>query len=138
MKLIEIPEPPQKSSARNLAENLLIGLNQNLESRVRAHKDMFGAFWGSSDSPDDILSELNAVGGAGILLASASENVDHIARLAALVGKNVTDFLNEEDYVPRRKFIPTKDGVILEPPPEGFDLWGKELPKESMVDIVEK
>jgi hypothetical protein len=137
MNLINIPTPPQKSSAKNMAENLLIGLNQNLAARVQAHKEMYSAFWDSQDTPDDILAELNAIGGAGILLASASENVDHIARLAGLVGKSVTDFLSEEDFVPRRAFIPTKEGVTLAPPAEGFDLWGKEILEEEVVDIVE-
>jgi hypothetical protein len=61
--------------------------------------------------------------------------VDHIARLAALVGKSVTEFLGEEDWKPRREFIPTKEGIILGPPSEGFDLWGVEIPKAPEPEI---
>jgi hypothetical protein len=137
MKLINIPEPPQKSSARNMAENLLIGLNQNLEARVKAHKEMFAAFWDSQDTPDDILAELNAAGGAGILLASAGENVDHIGRLAIFAGKNLEDFLPEADWKPRRAFIPTPQGITLAPPAEGFDAWGKEIPEVPAEPVVD-
>ena len=100
---------------------------------------MFSAFWDSSDTPDDILAELNSLGGAGLLLASASENIEHIARLAGIVGKQITDFLPEDQWVPRRAFIPTESGVTLAPPADGYDAWGKLIPIiEEPIPIIDE
>jgi hypothetical protein len=63
------------------------------------------------------------------MLGSASESVEHIARLAAMVKKQLTDFLPADQWMPRREFVPASDGTVtLAPPAAGFDAWGRELP----------
>lgn len=139
MNLFEIPIPPAPSVAENTAANLLLGLNQNLAERILQHRNMFSAFWCNPEAtPDDILAALVARGSAGILLASASENIDHIGRLAALVGKKVTDFIPEDQWLPRRAFLPGPGGgFTLAPPAEGFDAWGNALPAVVEPEVAE-
>jgi hypothetical protein len=126
MKLIDL-EQTTKTHAEIIAENILIGLNEELQKRIATHRRNFLSFWASAATPDDILlaMEMNAV----IFLQAASENVQHIGRLAAIVGKEITDFLPIEYWQPKRAFVVSELGVVtLEAPAEGFDAWGNMIP----------
>lgn len=123
--LIPTIEP---TAAQHLAASLVSGVNEQLNARVGAHRRFFTDFWDSSTAtPDEILVALGPC--AGLVLGAASESVMHIGNLAALVNKQVSDFLPAEEYEPRREFIPQPDGTVtLAPPTEGFDAWGKPIP----------
>lgn len=127
MNLIPIAEPPQTPAAQAAATSLLAHVNAELARRVDYHAARYADFWDSQIRPDDILAAMGKQ--ATIMLAAAAENVEHIARLAAIVGKQVTDFLPAEQWQPRRAFQPQPDGsATLAPPADGYDDWGRAIP----------
>lgn len=114
MDLIEITRT-EPTPAEIRAENLLLSVNAELASRVEAHKRAFSDFWDAEDTtPDEILAAMGPH--AQLWLAAATESASHIARLAAIVGKTLDDFLLAEFYAPRRVFVMGSNGTIsLEP-----------------------
>lgn len=124
--LIELPLAPVKPPAQQIAEHMLHKLNVTLAERVNDHKVFFRKFWDSPETPDEILTEMGAY--APVLLAAAGENLEHIARLAGIVGKTLHDFLTAEEYAPRRAFVIGADGITLAPAAEGYDAWGRLIP----------
>ena len=117
-QLIPLPEPEPLPAAQAIAQSELARVNQLLSDRTSAHKERFAAFWDNSQAtPDEILAAMGT--NAVLWLQAASESAGHIARLAAIVGKTLDDFLSPEFYVPRRAFVIGQDGsVTLEPEPE--------------------
>lgn len=127
MNLIPITEPPQTPAAQAAATSLLAHVNAELARRVDYHAARYADFWESPIRPDDILAAMGPL--AQVMLAAAAENVEHIGRLAAIVGKQVTDFLPAEQWQPRRAFQPQTDGTVtLAPPADGYDDWGRLIP----------
>jgi hypothetical protein len=127
MKLIELPEEQIPPAAEVIAKLMLHRVNASLAERVHEHISGFNTFWNSAEPPDAILTAMGNK--AGLMLATASENIAHIGRLAALIGKTVEDFITSDSYTPRRAFIIAEDGTAtLAPPAEGFDAWGREIP----------
>lgn len=124
--LIELPIAPVKPPAQLIAEHMLHKLNATLAERVNDHKVFFRKFWDSEETPDALLIAMGAY--APVLLAAASENLEHISRLAGIVGKTLHDFLAPDEYAPRRAFIIAPDGITLAPPADGYDAWGREIP----------
>ena len=128
MQLIDIQPSPSIPPAQVIAQHMLHRVNASLAERVHEHKAGFRAFWDSPEAPDDILAAMGDK--AAIMLATAGENVDHIGRLAAIVGKTVEDFLPAEHWQPRREFVVAQDGTVtLAPPADGYDAWGREIPQ---------
>lgn len=127
MDLIPLPPLPELPVVQTLARAELNHVNAALSRRIEEHRLRFAAFWRDyKHTPDDILE---AMGPAAIIwLMAANESVGHISRLAGIVGKEVGDFLGEEDRVPPRAFI-VGDApgyvVTLAPPPEWQDAWGR-------------
>ena len=122
MNLIQLTKPEPEPQAKRIANELLEGVNTEMQRRVATHRVSFGAFWNSPVPPDDILSAMgqNAI----LFLAAAGENVDHIQRIASVIGKTVLDFLPACWWQPRRAFQPQADGTVtLAPPPFGHDAW---------------
>lgn len=136
MNLIPITEPPQTPAAQAAATSLLAHVNAELARRVEYHAERYADFWESHIKPDDILAAMGKQ--AVTMLAAAAENVEHIGRLAAIVGKQVTDFLPAEQWQPRRAFQPNPDGTVtLALPADGFDDWGHPIPVAAdPVDIT--
>lgn len=124
--LIDLPLAPVKPPAQLIAEHMLHKLNATLAERVNDHKVFFRKFWDSPETPDDLLIAMGAY--APVLLAAASENLEHITRLAGIVGKTLHDFLTAEEYSPQRAFIIGENGITLAPPAEGYDAWGRLIP----------
>jgi len=107
---------------------MLRNLNEELSRRIAVHREGFRLFWASPCSPDSVLVSLG--GNAQTVLACAGENVDHIQRLATIVGKQLGDFLPAEFWQPKRAFIAGPDGTMtLADPAEGCDAWGKPIPE---------
>lgn len=123
--LIDLPIAPVKPAPQLIAESMLHKLNATLAQRIHDHRAFYRSFWDSPEIPDDILLAMGAY--APVLLAAASENLEHITRLAALVGKTLHDFIAPEDYAPRRAFV-IGQSITLAPPAEGYDAWGRLIP----------
>jgi hypothetical protein len=127
MNIIPIPPPIEIPEVQRIAISELSFVNASLARRVDEHKMRFVAFWRNyKHTPDSILAEMGS--SAIIWLAVAGESVEHIGRLAAIVGKTVNDFLPVDMYVPPRAFIVHEDySVTLADPQEGFDAWGRPI-----------
>jgi hypothetical protein len=126
MSLIPITTTPPKPEAQRIADLLLHKVNASLTERLHEHRVNYSTFWDSGESPDAILEAMGS--NAYLFLMSAGENIDHIGRLAALVGKQVTDFIAPEMFIPRRAFIIAQDGsATLAPPADGFDAHGNAI-----------
>ena len=130
MKLINLPHPPAKPLAEQIAESEMIRLNDLIENRINEHRAAFVRFWDGSVPPDDIIAGMGPA--ALIYLQAAAESAGHIARLAGIVGKSLDDALPPAFYQPRRQFIiDAAGGVTLSPPAEGYDAWGRPVPLTS-------
>ncbi len=127
MNLLDIQTETSKPLPQVLAETLLLRLNTELAARARAHTQSYADFWDNAlVTPDQILEAMGSR--AALWLACAGESVDHIGRLASLVGKSVADFIPQENFAPRRAFVMGDGGrVTLEPPVDGMDLHGRPL-----------
>jgi len=126
MSLITITESPPKPEAQRIADMLLHKVNASLAERVHEHCANYSAFWDSKETPDAIIEAMGM--NAELFLMSAKENIEHIGRLAALVDKQVTDFIAPENFLPRRAFIIADDGsASLAPPADGFDAHGNAI-----------
>ena len=127
MEIIPIPPPIEIPEVEKIAINELACVNASLARRVEEHKARFNAFWKNyNHSPESILE---AMGPSAILwLAIAGESIEHIGRLAAIVGKTVEDFIPREMFIPPRPFIINEDmSVTVTPPDEGYDSWGRKI-----------
>lgn len=123
MKLI-----PAQSTAAREAEAIIDGVNAQIESRVKFHITGFRQFWGPGETPDARLAAMGTR--AKIYHSLAKENLEHIARMAAILGGTLHDYIAPELYVPPRAFVFAEDGSgTLEPPAEGFDAWGNLIPE---------
>lgn len=120
-----LPEPP---AIQVFAINELAHVNSALQRRIDEHKTRFNSFWRTyTYTPDVIL--VNYGTNAVIWLQAAAESVNHINRLATIVGKTINDYLDVADYVPPRAFIVSETGVVtLSAPAEGYDAWGRLIP----------
>jgi hypothetical protein len=126
--LIPIPPLPAPPAIQLFANGELAHVNSALQRRIDEHKARFGAFWRTYDyTPDDIL--INFGSNSLVWLQAASESVDHINRLAAIVGKTIADYMDSSDYAPPRDFLVSEAGVVtLAPPADGYDAWGRLIP----------
>ena len=116
MQLVTIAIP-QPTAAQVIANCLVERLNYELESRARAHVQSYDEFWSHpSATPDEILASIGS--NAATWLACASESVEHIGRLAAIVGKSVTDFIPADKFMPKRAFIFGEGGTVTITPAE--------------------
>lgn len=132
-QLIKLPQNEQKPVVEKLAEHMLHTLNATLAERVHDHKKFYAKFWRASETPDALLVATGA--NAGILLAAAQENLEHISRLAAIVGHTLHDYILAEEYEPKRAFIVTNGVVTLAEPAEGFDAWGNAIVESEEGDV---
>lgn len=126
MTLIELPEEQAKPAHQMIAEHLLRTLNSELNRRIEHHAKEYRRFWDSAVTPDSILSEMGT--NAGLFLSASVINLMGVEALAQLVGKTLDDAIPAEDRVPRRPITVNPDGsATIEPPSEGFDLWGRPI-----------
>lgn len=137
--LIPIPEAPVTPAIESFAINELAHVNASLARRIEEHTTRFGAFWRTYDfTPDDLLLQFGT--SAIIWLQAAAESVDHINRLAGIVGKTIAGYMATSDYVPPRSFLVSATGTVtLEPPADGYDAWGRliPVPQPEPVESVE-
>lgn len=110
MSLIQLPttQPP---AAQRIALSLLEKINNQIDSRVQAHKGMWSDFWQNNDAtPEEILAAMGT--NAHLLLGSAVESVRHIDEVAKLAGKTAADFLEPEEINGLRPMVANPDGTV--------------------------
>lgn len=117
--------PPAIQAARRFLE----AQEAELARRAGFHEKFYREFWDGSVTPDEIMEAMGQLGVTFLQTAGAS--AEHLATLAAIAGKPLTDLVPERYINPRRVFIPNQDGTVtLEPPQEGFDAWGRPIIEE--------
>ena len=129
MNIFTILPPPALPRAEAIAKSLLDRLNRELARRANQHAVDFDAFWNDPVcTPDEILAAMSS--DAPLMLATASENLQGFARLAALAGRSLNDVIDPINYMPRRQFLVDEvtSAVTLAPPADGFDAWGRPIP----------
>jgi hypothetical protein len=115
---------------------MITAFNAEIDNRVRTQRNQYRAFWDSPVTPDAILEQWGQRG--TMMLAAAGENVEHLTKLAAFVGKTLSDIIDLSFVIPRREFVPHEDGkVTLEPPAEGYDAWGREIVEPEPIEEPE-
>jgi hypothetical protein len=127
MQLVELALPTQRPDRELAAVRMKFEFNTSLERRVNDHKKGFRDFWDNPKvTPDEILEEWGAV--ASIMIAAASESFQHIARLAAIRGMSVDEFIPPSLYEPRRPYVFHEDGTVTLEEVYGHDAWGRFIP----------
>lgn len=107
----QIITAPATSPAVTIAQGVAQELNQEFLRRVGMHRRLFNAVWRSPDAtPDDIIAALGNQGAR--LFQLSSENLQHIDRIAELLGKDVSDYIPAADRVPPRQVILHPDGTV--------------------------
>ena len=130
------PITPQPTPAEAIAEAMIEAFNDQIDSRLNVQRQQYRAFWDSPIPPDDILVVWGSR--AQMMLAAASENVEHLTKLCAFLGKQLSDEIPDSLIIPRRAFIPGPDGTVtLAPPAPGHDAWGRPIPAEPQPEITE-
>ena len=110
MRLLDI-QPPQRNIPEEIADTLLHAMNAEADRRAGIQRDSYNAFWHSTEATPQQIAD--AMGNrAGLFFALASENVTHIARAAAVVGKTLGDFLQPNEYAPPVPITYHEDGTV--------------------------
>jgi len=120
---------PTLSPAAQIAEEMILQFNRQIDERLAVQRNQYRAFWDSPVPPDDILAEWGPR--AAMMLAAASENVEHLTKLAGFLGKQLADLIPLSLIFPRREFIVdhATGNVTLAPPADGHDAWGRPIPE---------
>lgn len=125
MNLIKPTPQPVRPAADLIAEELLAGLNAALHRRVEEHAEGFRRFWDSPETPDAIAAAMGENG--KLFLESSRENLRCLGTLAAMVGKTLNDAISPEHYMPRRKLTLDGNRLVIDPPSERHDAWGRAI-----------
>lgn len=130
MKLIDLPTPPAKPLAEQIAESELIRLNAEFIRRVDIHKASFTRFWDGPVTPDEIIEGCRAIKPQADLayIALAGESYRHLAAMASSLGHDINDFIPAEYYEPRRKIGMVEGKIVLSAPADGYDAHGRLIP----------
>ena len=100
-----------KTPAQFAADNITATLNAQLKSRVVAHVKLHDYFWNNDTAtPAEILTALGDK--AALFLACAAENLEHLTKLAGLVGKQLSDFLPDSNWQPKAPLTVHADGTV--------------------------
>jgi hypothetical protein len=134
MNLIEPTPSPVEPAAELIAKELLAGLNAALHRRVEEHAEGFHRFWDSPETPDAIAAAMGENG--KLFLESSRENLRGLGTLAAMVGKTLNDAISPEHYMPRRNLTLDGNRLVIDPPREGHDAWGRPIPVEPEPERV--
>jgi|GEM_PF-3348497 len=111
-QLIDSPKP-EPTSAELAAQSVVDAVNGEITRRVNIHKVCWETIWTNERpgaTPAAVLAALEKK--AGLIFEFASENIDHIDRIARMVGKTRADFITDEDCVPPMAFTVHADGTV--------------------------
>lgn len=120
--LFPFPEPTPPPKEVQVANGLLLAMNQELQRRVQIHAQNFQYLWNRGEgepTADQIVSAMGT--NAGLFFALSRLSAEQIATAAQLVGKTLDDFLSPADYEPPATVVINPDGTVTlewpEPPP---------------------
>lgn len=111
-QLIAVTATPP-TAAELAAQSVIDAVNAEITHRVKVHELCWETIWQNprpGATPAAVLAALGTK--AGLIFAFASENLDHIARCAQLVGKTRADFIADEDCIPPLAFTLQSDGRV--------------------------
>jgi hypothetical protein len=105
------PEPLTEPTARAAVRKLFLTPDEELVRRAAVHREGFALVWRSgTHSAEEYFEEAGTDG--GLFMQIAGTNVQHIATVAAMIGKTLHDYLLPEDYVPPRPYTLNEDGTV--------------------------
>lgn len=111
-QLIDAPKV-EPTAAELAAQSVVEAVNAEILHRVKIHEICWSTIWTNERPGATPAAVLAALGTrAALIFAFASENIDHIERVAALVGKTRADFIKDEDCVPPAAFTMHQDGRV--------------------------
>lgn len=104
---------PEQTSAELAAQSVVDAVNAEILHRMKVHETCWQTIWANQRDGATPAAVLAALGTrAALIFAFASENIDHIGRIAQLVGKTRADFIKDEDCVPPAAFTVHADGRV--------------------------
>ena len=108
-----------KTDTEKVVDLCLIDAEKLFNEMLGVHRRCFRRVWESAQTPDEVLAGFGRRG-TGFLSMSWQ-----VVQMLLTVKP---DSLTESQYMPRRVIIYNEDGsVTLEPPPEGYDAWGRPI-----------
>lgn len=123
------PTPPEVAEETLIARDLLCGLAPENQRIIEHHYREFCKVWKNPRiTPDAIIAAMGT--DAWRMLAAARVSVQNICNIAAITGNTIDDVMPREWWYPPRNFVQHEDGsVTLDPPADGFDAWGNQIPQ---------
>lgn len=111
-QLIDVPSssPPASQLA---AESIIEAINGEIKHRVSVHQIAWETLWQNTRpgaTPEAILSQLGTK--AALVFQFSRENLEHITRCAALVGKQPTDFIDAKYLATPHELTFHSDGTV--------------------------
>ena len=111
-QLIDTPKPAP-TAAELAAQSVVDAVNAEILHRVAIHKICWDTIWKNQRDGATPAAVLAALGTrAGLIFGFASENLDHIDRIARMVGKTRADFISDADCTPPLEFTVQADGTV--------------------------
>ncbi len=111
-QLIETAKP-EPTAAELAAQSVVDAVNAEIVHRVKVHETCWQTIWENQREGATPAAVLAALGTrAALIFAFASENIDHIDRIAKLVGKTRADFIGDADCIPPLAFTVHQDGRV--------------------------
>lgn len=116
-QLIESPAAPPPTAAELAAASIVDAINAEIKHRVEVHRVCFSTLWRNTREGATPAAVLQALGTqARAVFQFSSENLEHIQRCAALVGKTRQDFISDVDCTPPVQLVFHNDGhVTIQP-----------------------
>lgn len=94
-----------------IANQLLTAIDREAQRRAGEHVDQWRAFWRSTEAtPQEIADSMN--GSAVLFFAIARANIEHVAAVAALIGKTPADFMPLECLSAPQQVTVNQDGSV--------------------------
>jgi hypothetical protein len=111
-QLIDTPATA-KPAAQLAAESIVEAINLEIKHRVDVHKVAWETLWQNTRpgaTPEAILAQLGTK--AALVFQFSRENLEHITRCAALVGKQPTDFIEQKYLATPRQLTFQSNGTV--------------------------
>jgi hypothetical protein len=113
MNLITTHHP---TPAESCAHHIIARLNEQLQSRIEAHRHLHDVFWNRDNTtPEEILAALGPH--ASLFVACADESLRHLRALADLAGKPFSDLLPDHAWTSKGSLVVHPDGTVKLTPP---------------------
>jgi hypothetical protein len=111
-QLIDSPKP-NTTAAELAAQSVVDAVNAEIVHRVAIHQICWQTIWRNARDGATPAAVLAALGPrAGLIFGFANENIEHIDRIAKMVGKARADFISDADCTPPMAFTIHSDGAV--------------------------